>query len=820
MIAGSSSLVESNSVRRNPRFRNGFEASASPKNRPFGGRARRSTDAPAKEINSGSIRKGASAFRIDALARRLRGLVVASAWIAAAPVVATPARADLSLCNMTPGRVGIALGYRDPQGWVTEGWWNLNARGCETLLKGPLAARFYYVYAVDYDRGGEWTGRSFMCTRIANSRSAASRIASPAASTGAASSRLIPANRRAGRSSSPTAIVPGVTTMTTVMRRSRRTKIIATLGPASESPEMIEQLFRAGADVFRLNMSHLPREKLRERVELIRSIEAKYKRPIAILADLQGPKLRVGSFENDSVMLAPGQIFTLDDNVAAGNSKRVHLPHPEILSSLEPGHTVLIDDGKLRLRVKEVKKGTVRTEVEVAGKISNRKGVSLPDTVIPVAAMTEKDRSDLEAALNVGVDWIALSFVQRPEDVAEVKKVARGRALVMSKLEKPQAIARLDEIMDVSDALMVARGDLGVEMPLEKVPGIQKRIVRTARRLGKPVVVATQMLESMITSPVPTRAEVSDVATAVYDGADAVMLSAESASGQYPVRCGRHHEPHRRGSRTGHLLLVDHHGPARRTGADGLGRDRGGCAPDRRHARAEDDRGLDLLRIDRLPDRPGAAEFDGDRADAEPGHGPPAGAGLGRPPDPHQGCERYRRHGLPGLQIRGARGLFQGERPHHHRRGRSVRHARRDQHGAHRLHQSGPRRPGLRTPPVRHGTYDLRGHRRPSDCDPGWFARRHSVGGQSWENIMTAYAVAHLRHVDMGPDIVAYLERIDGTLAPFDGRFVIHGGPVEPLEGTWSGALIMIAFPDRERARAWHASPAYQAILPLRTRNS
>jgi pyruvate kinase len=319
------------------------------------------------------------------------------------------------------------------------------------------------------------------------------------------------------------------------MRRSRRTKIIATLGPASESPEMIEQLFRAGADVFRLNMSHLPREKLRERVELIRSIEAKYKRPIAILADLQGPKLRVGSFEHDSVMLAPGQTFTLDADTAAGNSKRVNLPHPEILSSLEPGHTVLIDDGKLRLRVKEVKKGIARTEVEIAGKISNRKGVSLPDTVIPVAAMTEKDRSDLEAALNVGVDWIALSFVQRPEDVAEVKKVARGRALVMSKLEKPQAIARLDEIMDVSDALMVARGDLGVEMPLEKVPGIQKRIVRTARRLGKPVVVATQMLESMITSPVPTRAEVSDVATAVYDGADAVMLSAESASGQYPV---------------------------------------------------------------------------------------------------------------------------------------------------------------------------------------------------------------------------------------------------------------------------------------------
>ncbi|MGO4388174.1 pyruvate kinase [Microvirga sp. 2YAF29] len=319
------------------------------------------------------------------------------------------------------------------------------------------------------------------------------------------------------------------------MRRSRRTKILATLGPASESQEMIEKLFQAGADVFRLNMSHLPRERLKERVAVLRAVEAKFKRPIAILADLQGPKLRVGMFNGDSAMLEPGQTFTLDADKTPGDVTRVHMPHPEILSSLEPGHTVLIDDGKLRLRVKSVKEGSATTVVEVAGKISNRKGVSLPDTTIPVAAMTEKDRSDLEAALDAGVDWIALSFVQRPEDVAEVKKVARGRALVMSKLEKPQAITRLDEIMEISDAVMVARGDLGVEMPLEKVPGIQKRIVRAARRLGKPVVVATQMLESMITAPVPTRAEVSDVATAVYDGADAVMLSAESASGDYPI---------------------------------------------------------------------------------------------------------------------------------------------------------------------------------------------------------------------------------------------------------------------------------------------
>ncbi|HEX2510816.1 MAG TPA: pyruvate kinase [Microvirga sp.] len=319
------------------------------------------------------------------------------------------------------------------------------------------------------------------------------------------------------------------------MRRSRRTKIIATLGPASESPQMIAKLFEAGADVFRLNMSHLPKDRLRERVEVLRGVEAKFRRPVAILADLQGPKLRVGSFTGDGTMLVQGQSFVLDADTASGDSKRVHLPHPEILSSLEPGHTVLIDDGKLRLRVKEVKKGKAVTTVEVPGRISNRKGVSLPDTTIPVSAMTEKDRSDLEAALDAGVDWIALSFVQRAEDVADVRKVARGKAFVMAKLEKPQAITHLDDILEVSDAVMVARGDLGVEMPLEKVPGLQKRIIRSARRLGKPVVVATQMLESMISAPVPTRAEVSDVATAVYEGADAVMLSAESASGQYPV---------------------------------------------------------------------------------------------------------------------------------------------------------------------------------------------------------------------------------------------------------------------------------------------
>ncbi|ACA19532.1 pyruvate kinase [Methylobacterium sp. 4-46] len=319
------------------------------------------------------------------------------------------------------------------------------------------------------------------------------------------------------------------------MKRARRTKIVATLGPASEDPEVIEKLFEAGADVFRLNMSHLPRERLAERVAVIRSIEQRLRRPIAILLDLQGPKLRVGKFAGDAAILEKGQSFVLDGEEALGDATRVHLPHPEILSSLEPGHTVLIDDGKLRLQVVEVAPRRAVTRVLVGGRISNRKGVSLPDTTIPVAAMTEKDHLDLEAGLAANIDWIAVSFVQRPEDVAEVKEIAGHRALVMAKIEKPQALAHLDGIMEVSDGLMVARGDLGVEMPLEQVPGVQKRITRGARRLGKPVVVATQMLESMISAPVPTRAEVSDVATAVYEGADAVMLSAESASGSFPV---------------------------------------------------------------------------------------------------------------------------------------------------------------------------------------------------------------------------------------------------------------------------------------------
>ena len=319
------------------------------------------------------------------------------------------------------------------------------------------------------------------------------------------------------------------------MRRLRRVKILATLGPASQDPAVLARLFEAGADVFRINMSHASHDAMRERVRAIRALEERFGRPVGILVDLQGPKLRVGTFADTGVALLKGESFVLDADPTPGDATRVHLPHPEILRALRPGHAMLIDDGKVKLRVTEATETRAVATVEVPGRISNRKGVSLPDTEILVSAMTPKDRSDLDAALNEGVDWIAVSFVQRADDVAEVKKIVRGRALVLSKIEKPQAIDRLDEIIEMSDALMVARGDLGVEMPLERVPGLQKRITRMARRLGKPVVVATQMLESMITSPVPTRAEVSDVAQAVFEGADAVMLSAESASGQFPV---------------------------------------------------------------------------------------------------------------------------------------------------------------------------------------------------------------------------------------------------------------------------------------------
>jgi pyruvate kinase len=320
------------------------------------------------------------------------------------------------------------------------------------------------------------------------------------------------------------------------VHRNRKVKILATLGPASNTPEMIEKLFLAGADVFRINMSHTSHELLRTLHGHIRTVEKKLGRPIGILADLQGPKIRIGTFAEKSVNIRAGDVFVFDTDKTPGNAQRVYLPHPEIFAAAKTGDNLLLNDGRLRVEITHATPERLTTKVIYGGDLSDRKGVNLPDTVIPIPALTEKDRADLEAAAVQGVDWIALSFVQRAADVIEARKLVAGRASVMAKIEKPSALTVLDEILQNCDALMVARGDLGVELPIEAVPARQKQITRLARRYGKPVVVATQMLESMVTEPVPTRAEVSDVATAVYEGADAVMLSAESASGAWPVK--------------------------------------------------------------------------------------------------------------------------------------------------------------------------------------------------------------------------------------------------------------------------------------------
>lgn len=319
------------------------------------------------------------------------------------------------------------------------------------------------------------------------------------------------------------------------MRRQRKAKIIATLGPASNSAEKIRELFLTGADVFRLNFSHGSHEDHRDRLETIRALEAETGRPIAIMADLQGPKLRVGKMQGGAVQLRNGAAFRLDLNEEPGDDQRAPLPHPEILAALEPDTQILLDDGRLRLRVTNVGDSYADTEVLVGGKLSNNKGVNLPGVTLKISPLTEKDRRDLEFALEIGVDWVAQSFVQRPEDVEELRELCGGKVGVLSKLEKPSAIHHLERIVELTDAVMVARGDLGVELPPEQVPAAQKRIVRACRKAGKPVVVATQMLESMVSAPTPTRAEASDVATAIYDGVDAVMLSAETAAGDYPT---------------------------------------------------------------------------------------------------------------------------------------------------------------------------------------------------------------------------------------------------------------------------------------------
>jgi pyruvate kinase len=320
------------------------------------------------------------------------------------------------------------------------------------------------------------------------------------------------------------------------MRRNRKSKIVATLGPVTSDKKVISELFHNGADVFRLNFSHGSHEDHKKRVEIIRELEKEVSRPIGIMMDIQGPKLRLGKFKDKKVNIKKGKSFRLDLDSEPGNKRRVNMPHPEIFAVMKPGNKLMIDDGRVRLDVIECGSDFALTEVIVGGVVSDNKGVNVPGVILPISVLTEKDIADLKYGLSLDVDWVAQSFVQQPDDVRQLREIVQDRAKIMVKLEKPSALEMLEEILEISDGIMVARGDLGVELPPQQVPVAQKKIIRHCRRVGKPVVVATHMLDSMVTNPVPTRAEASDVATAVYDGADAVMLSAESAAGEYPVR--------------------------------------------------------------------------------------------------------------------------------------------------------------------------------------------------------------------------------------------------------------------------------------------
>lgn len=319
------------------------------------------------------------------------------------------------------------------------------------------------------------------------------------------------------------------------MIRSRQTKIVATLGPASSTPEVIRRLFETGVDVFRLNFSHGTHEDHRARLAIIRDLERELDHPVGVIADLQGPKLRIGKFRGGQIDITEGQKIRLDLDPAEGDVTRVTLPHPEIIAAMKPGEDILLDDGKVRMTVCDRSEGFLVAEVRAGSVLKDKKGFNIPGVILPIDPLPPKDRADLAAALEMDVDWIAQSFVQSAEDVRQAKALIAGRAGLIAKIEKPSALEHLDEILELADGIMLARGDLGVEIPPEDVPSVQKRVVRKVRFMCKPIIVATQMLESMTDAARPTRAEASDVATAVYDGTDAVMLSAETASGKYPV---------------------------------------------------------------------------------------------------------------------------------------------------------------------------------------------------------------------------------------------------------------------------------------------
>ena len=317
-----------------------------------------------------------------------------------------------------------------------------------------------------------------------------------------------------------------------------RTKVVATLGPASSDPAVLGAMVDAGLDVVRLNFSHGERGGQLASLDLVRKVAEERGRNVAVLADLQGPKIRVGVVEEPGIPLVTGGECVLVAGTEHAPAPEVPVVYEHLAADVRPGDRVLLDDGAIQLRVRSVSPPRVRCEVLAGGVVRSRKGVNLPGVAVSATALTDKDRADLAAAVDGGVDYLALSFVRRPEDVLAAKQAVAergGQVPVVAKLERPEAIDHLDEILDATDAVMVARGDLGVELAVEKVPPLQKEIIARANSLGVPVITATQMLESMVANPRPTRAEASDVANAIFDGTDAVMLSQETAVGAYPV---------------------------------------------------------------------------------------------------------------------------------------------------------------------------------------------------------------------------------------------------------------------------------------------
>ena len=453
------------------------------------------------------------------------------------------------------------------------------------------------------------------------------------------------------------------------MRRHRFAKIIATLGPATSAPETIRALFAAGVDVFRLNFSHGDHDGHRRCFEAIREVESATGRPIGVLLDLQGPKLRVGRVVGGSAMLEEGRSLEFDLDPTPGNSQRIPLPHPEVFTALKPGTNLLVNDGKVRLEVETCGANFAGVRVKVGGEISDHKGVNIPDAVLPISPLTGKDRRDLALGLELGVDWVAASFIQRPRDVLLLREAIGGRTGLVTKLEKPSAVERVDEIIELSDAIMVARGDLGVELPPEDVPSISRRIVRACRSAGKPVIVATQMLESMISSPVPTRAEASDVATAIYDGADAVMLSGETAVGRYPVEtvdimhrivAKVERDPHYREQIDRALSSPTPTAARRNLRCDAAHR-----------ANAVGDRRRDVyqIRIEQLAGRARTAELADSQPDPSHEHGTPSRAGLGSSLRLDRGCRPCGGNGRPGVPHRGCGGIREcGRFARHHGR--------------------------------------------------------------------------------------------------------------------------------------------------------